>query len=339
MGIWDYIKNSGDQPTSANWGMDWCGMIPGKREARRVMGDHILTQNDLLGINGDFEDAICIGGWPMDDHPPSGFDMHNLKPNVSIKPPEVYSIPYRCLYSRNIANLMLAGRNISTTHAAFSSSRVMATCSVVGQATGTAAAMCAKHGIMPRQLANDKSLVKSLQQILLRDDQTIKNRKNTDPSDFARAAKVTASAEHETAGAENVINGLVRDLPGRWDNRWAAQMTKEGPWIELAWDKPMKLGHVQITFDTGFQRQLTLSAQNAQNKGIIRAAQPETVKDYDLIGITADGKTVTLATVRDNHQRLNRHYFATVEAKSIKIHVMATNGSDTARIYEVRCYA
>jgi len=339
MGIWDYIKNSGDQPTSANWGMDWCGMIPGKREARRVMGDHVLTQNDLLGLNGDFPDAVAIGGWPMDDHPPSGFDMHNLKPNVSIKPPEVYNIPYRCLYSKNVSNLMLAGRNISTTHAAFSSSRVMATCSVVGQATGTAAALCIQHQLLPRQLANDAARVEELQQTLLRDDQTIKNRKNTDPKDLARVAKVVASAEHETAKAENVINGLVRDLPGKWDNRWAAQMTKEGPWIELGWDKPRAISHIQITFDTGFQRQLTLSAQNAQNKAIIRGPQPETVKDYELTGVTADGQTVTLATVRDNHQRLNRHYFGAVELKSVRVRVTATNGSDTARIYEVRCYA
>ncbi|MCA9443108.1 MAG: FAD-dependent oxidoreductase, partial [Candidatus Omnitrophica bacterium] len=72
MGVWDYIKNSGDHPDSANWGMDWVGMIPGKRESRRVIGDHILTQSDLMGLNGDFEDAVAIGGWPFDNHPPSG---------------------------------------------------------------------------------------------------------------------------------------------------------------------------------------------------------------------------------------------------------------------------
>src|SRR5580765_8414602 len=54
LGVWDYIKNSGDLPTSANWGMNWLGMMPGKRGSRRIVGDHILTQNDLQGKNGDF---------------------------------------------------------------------------------------------------------------------------------------------------------------------------------------------------------------------------------------------------------------------------------------------
>src|SRR4051812_4003885 len=201
MGVWDYIKNSGDKPSSANWGMDWVGMIPGKRECRRVVGDHILTQQDVLGLNGDFEDAVSIGGWPMDDHPPSGFDLHEQKPFVQVKVPEPYNIPFRCLYSKNVKNLMMAGRNISASHVAFTSSRVMATCAAAGQATGTAAALCVKQQILPRQLSRDKDRVAELQQALLRDDQTIKNRKNADPQDLARTARVTASAEFETSKA------------------------------------------------------------------------------------------------------------------------------------------
>ena len=77
MGVWDYIKNSGDLPDSANWALDWVGMMPGKRGSRRLVGDHMLTQHDLL--KGDFEDAVAIGGWPMDDHPPGGFDRPDLQ--------------------------------------------------------------------------------------------------------------------------------------------------------------------------------------------------------------------------------------------------------------------
>ncbi|MBC8164545.1 MAG: FAD-dependent oxidoreductase, partial [Bryobacteraceae bacterium] len=137
MGVWDYIKNSGEFPDSANWALNWVGMMPGKRGSRRLVGDHVLTQHDLL--KGKFEDAVAIGGWPLDDHPPGGFDRPDLKPNTVIRPDEVYDIPLRTLYSRNVSNLMMAGRNISATHAAFTSARVMATCATIGQAVGSAA--------------------------------------------------------------------------------------------------------------------------------------------------------------------------------------------------------
>ncbi len=97
MGVWDYIKNSGDCPDSANWGMDWLGMLPGKRSSRRLIGPHVLTQQDLAGENGDFDDAVAIGGWPYDNHPPSGFDDPDLPPCDSVKINEVYSIPLRAL--------------------------------------------------------------------------------------------------------------------------------------------------------------------------------------------------------------------------------------------------
>ena len=78
MGVWDYIKNSGEFPKAANFAMDWVGMLPGRRGSRRLVGDHILTQTDLE--SGDFEDAVAIGGWPMDDHPPGGFDRSTSRP-------------------------------------------------------------------------------------------------------------------------------------------------------------------------------------------------------------------------------------------------------------------
>ena len=340
LGVWDYIKNSGDYPASATWGMDWIGMVPGKRESRRILGSHILTQADLEGKNGDFADAVAIGGWPMDDHPPSGFDMQESHPCRQITTAEVYNIPLRSLHSKTVGNLMMAGRNISATHVAFTSTRVMATCSVMGQAAGTAAAFCARHDLTPGQLARNRALVNDLQQTLLRDDQTIKNVRNSDPLDLARAAKVTASAEYKTSKAANVINGFVRDMEHEWKNRWGAPMTPDGVWLELAWDRPQKISRIQITFDTGFQRQLTLTSQESANKGIIRAPQPETVRDYEITAVTAGGgKPVSLAKATGNYQRLNRHTFEPVEVKSIRLRIAATHGAAVASLYEVRCYA
>jgi hypothetical protein len=339
LGVWDYIKNSGDHPSSASWALDWVGMVPGKRGSRRLIGDHTLTEQDCLGTNGDPADGVCIGGWAMDDHPPGGFDRADLKPNRFKPAPFPYNIPLRCLYSRNVPNLFMAGRNMSASHVAFTSSRVMATCSVMGQAIGTAAAWCARHDQLPRELAADPGAIKQLRQILLRDDQTIRLARNEDSMDFAREAEITASGEAGDATAEHVVNGFVRDLPGKTDNTWVAEMRDGGAWLQLDWKEPRKLAQVQLTFDTGFQRPLTLTHQDEFNEKMVRAAQPEAVRDYELIATNAKGEKVTLAKVSGNHQRLNRHAFSPVEAKSLRLVITATNGAKTARVFEIRCYA
>ena len=213
MGVWDYIKNSGDFPDSKHWAMDWVGMMPGKRGSRRLVGDYLLTQQDLM--QSSFPDAVAIGGWSMDDHPPEGFDRPDLPPNTVLTPPEVYDIPLRSLYSRNISNLMMAGRNISASYVAFTSARVMATCAVIGQAVGTAAAQCVESRVSPRDLARDARQIAKLRQTLLRDDQTIKGLTNQDPLDLAQAAKVTASAEAGAATAALLLDGHVRDIPDK----------------------------------------------------------------------------------------------------------------------------
>jgi hypothetical protein len=338
MGVWDYIKNSGDFPDSKFWAMDWVGMMPGKRGSRRLVGDHILTQRDLL--EGRFADAVAIGGWPMDAHPPEGFDRSDLPPNTTLRPPEVYDIPLRSLYSRNIANLFMAGRNISASYVAFTSSRVMATCAVEGQAIGTAAAQCVESGRMPREIAADAKQLKRLQEALLRDDQTIKGRPNRDPLDLARKAAVAASGEEGGAKAALVLNGFTRDIPNAKGDpvevhHWAARAPA---WIELTWTEPQRIREVQITFDSGFRRQLTLSAQETQNINLLRAPQPETVKDYAVTVRSTDGGSRVLAEVAGNFQRVNRHRFEPVVASSLRIEIRATNGDPLARIFEIRCY-
>jgi hypothetical protein len=338
MGVWDYIKNSGDHPTSENWALDWVGMITGKRESRRLLGDHILTQFDLMSGGADFDDSVCIGGWPMDDHPPGGFDRADLPPTVMVKTP-IYNIPLRSLYSKNVSNLMMAGRNISATHAAFSSTRVMATCAVIGQAAGTAAALCTRYGISPRALYADKAKLKEYQQTLLADDQSINGLANADQRDLARKAKVAASGQADDAPAKNVINGFVRDIPQQYVNRWSTDLEVDGAWIELAWEQPQKISRVQLTFDTGFQRELTLSSSDGITKGTVRAAQPETVRDYTLEYRTSDGSWKPLAEVKGNHQRLVRHSFPAIEAQAVRVKITATNGDKLARVFEIRCYA
>lgn len=341
LGVWDYIKNSGDCPDSANWGMNWLGMIPGKRSSRRLVGPHVLTQADLEGKNGDFEDAVAIGGWPFDNHTPGGFDDSDITPCDQIKIPEVYNIPLRALYSVNVPNLLMAGRNISTSHVALTSTRVMGTCSVEGQAIGTAAALCARENILPPALFENKPLLARYRQQLLRDDQTIKNAANEDPADLARkAAAMAASGEIGEGKAANVINGLVRDVPELGLNRWDGPMAIEGAWIELHWAQAQSISQVQLCFDSGFHRELTLSEEHSVRQGQVRGPQPETVRDYRVLARDpGNGEWRPLVEVADNYQRLRRHTFSPVQADALRVHVTATNGVPEARIFEIRCYA
>lgn len=164
-GIWDHVKNRGEHHAE-KFEVDWIGALPGKRESRRYIGDYVLTANDLID-GGDFPDAVAYGGWTMDNHDPRGIDAEGYSStHYGVHSP--YQIPLRSLYSKNIENLFFAGRNISATHMALSSTRVMATCSLLGQAVGTAAAVCHRYGLSPREAAEQK--ITLIQQILLEND-------------------------------------------------------------------------------------------------------------------------------------------------------------------------
>ncbi|MFB9277103.1 FAD-dependent oxidoreductase [Cohnella cellulosilytica] len=208
-GIWDYIKNSG-RFDADNMTLEWVGSIPGKREYRRFVGDYVLNQNDIIGQR-PFDDRIAFGGWSIDLHPPQG--MYAAESGSKhMHADGVYSIPYRSLYSVNTDNLLFAGRNVSASHVAFGTTRVMATCAVMGEAAGTAAALCAGQGISPRELY--ETGLETLQQTLLKQDASIVGLTNRDPDDLARQAAVTASSFRSTIavdGGEEVYR-LTQDV-------------------------------------------------------------------------------------------------------------------------------
>ena len=163
-GVWDHIKNHGDHGME-NWELEWMGFLPGKRESRRYVGPYTLTQQDLEEGH-TFSDAVAFGGWTMDNHNPKGFKfMGYSSHHIAVKVP--YQIPFRSLYSQNVPNLMFAGRNISATHMAMSSTRVMATCAVIGQAAGTGAALAIGQNCMPADVT--EKYMDLLQQQLLND--------------------------------------------------------------------------------------------------------------------------------------------------------------------------
>lgn len=333
LGIWDHIKNSGRHPESRNWALEWVATIPGKRESRRFLGDYLLTQHDLQA-GRVFPDEVAYGGWAIDEHPPEGIDNPG-KPFIPTPVP-LYAIPLRCLYSRDVENMLMAGRNISATHVAFASTRVMATCAVIGQAAGTAAAQCARDGLTPRALVNEQAQLAALQQALLKDDCYLLGTRNDDPADLVRRARVSASAALPCHDAAKVLSGVTRQV-GDETNQWAAPLAADGAWLQLDWPEPQTLAEVRLVFDTGFARQLTLTMSDSHNARQVRGPQPETVRAYRLDALV-DGAWRTLADVTGNYQRLRVHRFAPVRAAALRLTVTATNGDAAARVFELRAY-
>jgi hypothetical protein len=190
-GVWNYIKNSGKFPEAENLTLEWVGHIPGKRESRRFEGDYMLRQQDIVERR-HHDDAVAYGGWSIDLHPADGV-FAEIAGSHHLHSKGVYQIPYRCYYSRNIENLFLAGRIMSSSHVAFGSTRVMATLALGAQAVGHAAALCMEHGEKPRDILKPERIC-VLQQRLSRDGHHIPAVHAPDPADLARQAVVTASS-------------------------------------------------------------------------------------------------------------------------------------------------
>jgi len=342
-GVWDHIKNQGDHGAE-NWALDWFGFLPGKRESRRLVGDHVLTQNDLQAYTR-FEDAVAYGGWPIDIHAYKGIcDPGPPARFASLE--DIYTLPYRMLYSRNIENLMVAGRDASATHLAHGSTRVMGTCAVMGQAAGTAAAMCASQGKTPCALGHED--IRELQVALIRDDCYLPGVAVDDPDDLARRAKVTASSQASPdLGPENLANDVARPV-GEAQNAWEADATQQGPtWVQFDWPEPVEIGEVRLTFDTCLSRVVTLTHDAGFNRGAVQGVPEECVSDYVVAAIRSgapswgawDGEQwEILARTRDNHHRHRVHTVRPLRTTKLRVRIRKTRGGKPARMYQVRIF-
>lgn len=378
LGIWNHIKNESGVDVS-HWALDWIGMVPGKRESRRFVGQHILTESDLVNSRA-FPDAIAFGGWPIDLHPSEGVDAPTEAPCTQNHLRWLYDIPLRSCVAGNLENLFFAGRNLSATHIAFASTRVMATCAAVGQGVGTAAALALKAGVIPAEIASSSALMRSIQQRLLRDDAYLIGRPRADADDLAPSAVVTASSEQAGGEAALVLSAQTRAVHGpdvvasaaaanQWENvlkeietgrttalytsappdraapglhRWMSEPAARLPaTLELRWATPVAASEVQLIFDTGLHRFLTLSQADGYTARMEWGRpQPETVRDYRLEA-KIGGEWRVIHNEVGNYQRRRVHRWAeplpTVAA--LRLVVTATNGLDHARVREVRVYS
>lgn len=281
-GVWDHMKNHGDHGVE-NWELEWIGFLPGKRESRRYVGKYIVNQNDVEN-EGRFHDIVAYAGWSMDDHFPEGFYYKKGYPTIFHPAPAPWGLPLRCMISKNIENLCFAGRNISVTHAALSSSRVMATCSILGQALGTAVAQSVKDNVCLENVDIEK-----LQQTLMADDCFIPWHKR----------KLPELAEKARCSSEIIRNGFDRGEENLW-------VGKENDFIEYTFDTDIQVNGIRLVFDSDLNRKYH---NMPCNYPLVQTdfRLPETlIKEYKIQGFGENGEVKEIH-VCDNHQRFVRH--------------------------------
>ena len=317
-GVWDHIKNRGDHG-AANWTLDWVGFLPGKRESRRYVGDHILTQTDVRS-GGQFDDIIAYGGWPMDDHHPEGIKYPG-EPTIFHPAPSPFGIPFRCVYSRNISNLMFAGRNISTTHTALSSTRVMATCATLGQAVGTAGSIAVKSNLSPREVGRQK--IEELQQLLMQNDCWLPEKKRK-ISELSLSATLNVS----TGDGLALRNGMDRP-DGNSLNSWLA---KGGDWAEYVLAKPRQINSIRLVFDSNLNRDwLNSCCQYPLDQEKIHVPY-SLVKNFAIEVPDDSGDWKTVLKITENHQRFVL-LPTNVTTSKIRLRIMATWGNSEIAVF------
>ena len=236
LGVWDWMKNHDPimKEETKNYALDWIGQVPGKRESRRIMGEYLVVEHDILDKTV-FPDEVGFGGWFVDLHTPGGLLAKHSEEASATYEGEYdtfseymvksycgpYGFPLRALIAKDMDNLMMAGRNISATHAALGTLRVMGTTSLMGQATGIAAAVALEKGVEIKAVPESHS--KQVQQQLLRDGCFLIHTKNEDEKDLALKATVTASSHELLHGAGPETKGkhaglsIWKDQP-QYDN-------------------------------------------------------------------------------------------------------------------------
>lgn len=334
LSYWNWVKNISPmfKEKAANRKLLPLPTYNAKRETVRLVGDVVVTQNDVMEAR-PWKDRIGYGGWGLDIHHPEGIFSKEGPFDYNTHAP-FHSLPFRMLYSRNVPNLMMAGRNVSCTHVALGTMRVQATTGQMGQAVGTAAAMCVEKGTDPRGIY--KNHMAELQQQLLKDDMYLIGMRNEDPDDLALMASVSASSEKSVLfSAQNVINGVNRMFGTQEEsNMWASDPGQGMPqWLELDFGGKKRVGAVYLTFDTNVDEAKRLTWENKPSHRM----PPEAVRDYQ-VQVLEGNEWKTVADVKGNYQRRRIHRFGSVDTSKIRVLVSATNGDPSARIYEVRAY-
>lgn len=327
-GVWDHMKNHGDHGAE-NWDLEWIGFLPGKRESRRYVGDYVLTQHDVENCT-PFVDTIAYGGWQIDNHLPGGFRMdakggaHLQKRRLS----EPYPIPFRSLYSHNIENLMFAGRNISASHVAFSSTRVMGTIGLLGQAAGTGAAIAVHHDLTPRQAC--QQYITEIQDTLMEDDCFLPGlRRKIAP--LSKEAMLTC----DYGDCSDLINGLDRRIWGK-DNGYFGKTNKA---VTYTFSEPKHVAGFRLVVDSDLNREFVEGNPDGLNTTSVMFypySHNQTtfgfpkcmIKHYKIEAQGEDGQWRVVYEDKENHQRFIKQPLD-ITARAVRFIPLSTYFSET----------
>ncbi len=324
LGTFEHIKSE-NKYRAENFALDFLGYLPGKRESRRYIGEYIIKQPDIsAGVK--FADAVAYGGWSLDDHYPDGF-YHKGEPNTHVETAVPYQIPYRILYSKNVENLFFAGRNISSTHMALSSLRVMATCGVMGQAVGTAAALAVKYNLTPHGVYEDK--ITELQNRLLDNDcfiPYIKREIAVECEKLSQNGKLCDGEDRQNAIYGDKTCGVLVD-------------NNKSLWYDFK--QPLYVKSVHVVFDSDLER-ASLNGGKCERDHVTRCntllnspilIMPKTLcKEYELNIFYPNGKIENIS-VKDNIVRF-LHKQINAEVVKIELKPISNYGdSDKTRVF------
>jgi len=342
-GAWDALKNvDGVLP---NYALNWSAYIRGGRESRRLLGDVVLTKQDLVA-GKLYPDGCVPTGWKMDLHLPDPHYEKGFEGNAFISEahfgayPMPYWIPYRCLYSRNVANLFMAGRDISVTHDALGAARVMRTGGCMGEVVGMAASLAVSHRSSPRAVY--ELYLDELKELMRRgvgkspntntpyenQGELAHKAKYSPPAvpppwlaragvNLTRTARVTVSSAPENAELLNDGKADLTDNSQRWLSKAGVPQT-----IELTWDAPQTFNAARIV--SGF----------CDSTGALTGALGSWKL---LVHDGTDWCEVPGASAAGNTRADWCATFAAQHATRVRLQITATP-SDIARLWEIELY-
>ncbi len=258
----------------------------------------------------------------MDDHNPDGF-LHEGKPTIYHPAPQPYEIPYRCLYSHNIENLMFAGRNISASHAAMSSTRVIGTCAILGQAVGTACSIAIKNDTTPKGIYENH--IKQLQDTLMKYDCFIPPLSRT-----ISIKTLNGTYIGEGTGFENLSNGRERNLVGE-TNQW------KGSSLAIEWADTAHVDKLRIVLDSELER-TEKNMPFCYDIDIYDRKMPKKLLRHGEISTKKNGVWTVIHQIKDNHLRL-MYLDISDDIEGVRIDNMITwEGLENCNIFSFEAY-
>ncbi|MBI5831616.1 MAG: FAD-dependent oxidoreductase [Armatimonadetes bacterium] len=346
-GAWDALRNV--DKVLPNHALNWSAHILGKRESRRLMGDVVLTVEEIRA-GRQYPDGCVPTGWSIDLHYPDeryqkGFEGDEFIARASHGTyPMPFWIPYRCLYSRNVDNLFMAGRDISVTHEALGPVRVMRTGGCMGEVVGLAATLCREKGIDPRAVWAEQwpAMQAKLKQGAGKnpganpeydnqgEGRTVRRPSPPPPglvppawlaqagANLARAATLTVSGSREGSSPALLNDGRlnIADNGGRWLSDGKLPL-----WVELTWPEPQKLGAARIV--SGYLADGAVT----DPLGDFRLQWHDGTDWHDIADSVTTGNTdIGWAMV-----------FAPVTTTRLRLLITGTK-TDTARVWELEVY-